>query len=124
MAKVKQEALTQLNNMMTHLNSELNTVNVPHSVRIALTEQLCEAEKEFESIAAGKHSSTKLTKKLAAIDCALAHAVIEQAENEISKMERRSAQFQGLENVMRLLNEKGITPNQARHEVKKITRRI
>jgi len=123
MTKVKKEAITHLESQINHLWGELNTANIPHNVRLLLEHEMQEVEDEFKHVVTGKNSSSKLQKKLEKIDVQLATAAITQAENEISKTEHDSAQFQGLENVQRTLKEKEITPNQARHEVKKITRR-
>lgn len=123
MGKSKQQEITHLEGEINNLWRELSTANVPHNVRIALEHQMQEVEDEFKHVVAGKHSASKLQKRLSKIDRELANAAIKQAENEISKAQHEGAQFQGLENVQRSLNEKGITPNQARHEVKKITRR-
>ena len=123
MPKVKKETVTRLEREINNLWSELNTVNIPHNVRIMLEHQMQEVEDEFKHVLAGKTSSSKLQKKLEKIDRELADAAIKQAENEISKAEHESAQFQGLENICRSLKEKGISPNQARHEVKRIIRK-
>ena len=123
MGKNKKEEITHLEAEINNLWGELNTVNIPHTVRIALEHQMQEVEDEFKHILSGKGSASKLQKKLDKIDRELAHAAIKQAENEISKREHESAQFQGLENVLHQFNEKGISPNKARHEVKKIMRK-
>lgn len=123
MAKDKKAEVTHLEREINNLWSELNTVNIPHAVRVSLEHQMQEIEDEFKHVLSGKSSASKLQKKVDKVDRELAHAAIKQAENEISKAEHDSAQFQGLENVLHQFNEKGITPNKARHEVKKIMRR-
>ncbi|MCH9610383.1 MAG: hypothetical protein S4CHLAM81_04560 [Chlamydiales bacterium] len=122
MAKATKAEITHIEREINNLWGELNTVNIPHTVRIALEHQMQEVEDEFKSVAAGHLSAKKLQKRLDKIDLDLASAAIKQAESEISKIERQSAQYQGLENVQRSLDERGITPNQARHEVKRIRR--
>ncbi len=123
MTKIKQEMVTHLEREINNLWGELNAVNIAQNKRLMLEHQMQEVEDEFKQVLAGRDSAAKLQKKLEKIDTELAAAAITQAENEISKSEHDAAQFQGLENVQRSLQEREITPNQARHVVKKIIRR-
>lgn len=123
MPKVKQEQVTRLEGEINNLWGELNTVNIPHNTRILMEKQMQEVEVEFKAVLQGKGSAAKLEKKLAKLDFDLAHAAVLQAENEISKTQHEKAPFQGLENVKHGLKDKSLTPLEARHEVKKITRK-
>lgn len=108
--------------MINNLWGELNTANVPHSVRMELELKLSNCEERFNDVLGGQASFTELDNKLAEVDRALAISSIKQAENEIPKAEHTKSAFQALENVYRQLEEGQLTPGRARHEVKEIMR--
>ena len=58
MAKVKQETITRLEREINNLWGELNTVNIPHNVRITLEHQMQEIEDEFKQVVDGKNSAS------------------------------------------------------------------
>ncbi|MFZ0565367.1 MAG: hypothetical protein WAM28_04205 [Chlamydiales bacterium] len=108
--------------MINNLWGELNTANIPHSIRMELELKLSNCEQRFNDVLAGQASLAELNEKLEEVDKKLAISAIKQAENEISKAEHTKSAFQGLENVHRELEEGKITPAKARHEVKDIMR--
>ena len=122
MARDREAVIAHLEGVINHLWKELNSINIPHRIRLLMEHRMQEVEDELHAVICREHSPGRLQRKLKKIDLELAEAAIEQAESEISKMERESAPFQGLENVSKSLKDQVMTPKQARHEVKRITR--
>ncbi len=120
--EIQQSDILRLEAEMNNLWGELNTSNIPHSLRMELEEKLSGCEEQFKAVLGGQASFKELEKKLNTSDMTLAMAAIQQAENEIPKTEHTSSCFQALENIRHELSEGHLTPSRARHEVKDIMR--
>ena len=107
---------------INNLWKELNTANIPYSMRMEVEQMLSRCEEQFHDALGGQASFSQVTENLTHVDKTLAISSIQQAENEISKAAHNGAAFQGLENVSKELNEGNLTPGKARHEVKEIMR--
>ncbi len=112
----------RLESEINNLWGELNTANVPHTVRMDLEGVLSGCEEEFKAVLGGQSDAASLEKHLHGVDLALAESMIQQAQNEISKSEHAGSAFQALENIRRELESGKLTPIRARHEVKGIMR--
>ncbi len=119
---IQQSDIIHLEHEMNNLWGELNTSNIPHSVRKELEEKLSGCEDQFKSVLEGQASFQDLEKKLKICDHTLAMAAIQQAENELPKASHTAGCFQSLENIRKELNAGTISPIKARHEVKDIMR--
>ncbi len=120
--KAQKSELVRLEAEINNMWGELNTSNMSNQNRQQIKEQIEAVEQQFNAVVAGQSSSSQLKESLQQINQALAFAAIEQAENEVPRAEHLASIFQGLENVRHELISGNITPNQARHEVKQITR--
>ncbi len=114
--------IVRLESEINNLWGELNTVNIPQAVRLELEKQLQGCEENFKAVLAGQAPIRDLETNLINCDKALAFAVIQQAENEIPKIEKTSSVYLALQNIRHELNEGKIKPVRARHEVKDIVR--
>lgn len=119
---VKQSDILRLESEMNNLWGELNTSNIPHSLRMELEKKLSDCEEQFKAVLEGQASTKQLEETLTSCDINLAEAVIQQAKNEIPKADHASSNYQALENIKRELKEKHLSPTKARHEVKDIMR--
>ena len=120
--EIQQDDILRLEAEMNNLWGELNTCNIPHSMRIDMEGKLAGCEEQFKVVLGGGASLRDLETNLETCNQALAFATIQQAENELPKTERALCCFQALENIRHELNSGHITPGRARHEVKGITR--
>ena len=120
--EIKQSDILRLEAEINNLWGELNTSNIPHHVRMELESSLSGCEEHFKAVLGGQASFKELETHLNDIDMTLAQSVVQQAENEIPKIEHSASVFQALENIRKELGSGGLTPVRARHEVKGIMR--
>ena len=120
--EIQRSEILRCEAVINNLWGELNTANIPHSVRMEMELKLSNCEERFNDVLGGQASLKELDTRLSEVDNALAISSIKQAENEISKTEHTGSAFQALENVSRQLSEGRLTPARARHEVKEIMR--
>jgi hypothetical protein len=120
--EIQQSDILRLEAEMNNLWGELNTSNIPHAKRMALEQQLSDCEEKFKTVLGGQSSVRDLENQLHACDKELAVAAIQQAQNEVPKIEHESRNFLALENIKRELNEGHLTAAKARHEVKAVMR--
>jgi len=114
--------ILHLEGEINNLWGELNTSNIPHSLRMELEDKLAGLEEQFKAVMSGHASQNELEEQLQVVDYTLAVGALKQAEAEIPKADHRARAFQALENVKRELENKKITPLAARHEIKEIMR--
>ena len=120
--EIQQADILRLEAEMNNLWGELNTCNIPHSMRMDMEGKLAGCEEQFKVVLGGGASYRDLETNLETCNQALAFATIQQAENELPKTEHTMSRFQALENIRHELMSGHITPVKARHEVKGIMR--
>ncbi len=120
--EIQRSDILRLEAEMNNLWGELNTCNIPHPTRMEMEKQLSNCEEQFKSVLSGQASIKDLETHLHQCDETLAFATIQQAENELPKIEKSSSSFLALEGLRRELKEGHLTPVRARHEVKSIMR--
>jgi ribosome-associated translation inhibitor RaiA len=119
---ISQAAILRLESEMNNLWGELNTCNLSNAARIEMERKLSSCEEHFKAMLGGQVPVTELENELHKCDLFLVQAVLQQAENEIPKVEKNSSAFLALENIRQKLNEGNLSPVRARHEVKEIIR--
>ena len=107
---------------INHLWGELHTVNIAHGKREQMEQQLACCEERFKEALEGKFSCSELEEMLHGIDYEMSMAAVQQAENQISKLDKAKSDFQALERVKERLLLKQISPAQGRHDIKHIMR--
>ncbi len=105
-----------------NLNEELRTINVAHAKRKEFTDKLETCAKQVQTCGGDGDSLKKAHKELHNLDRLIAFEALHQAESEISKSGKTSAEFLALENIRKDLERGALTPSKARREIKEIER--
>ncbi|MCB1180942.1 MAG: hypothetical protein KDK55_02830 [Chlamydiia bacterium] len=114
---------SQVEKEIHRLVEELRTINIAHQIRMELEQRLNSCFIEVKNV--GEEDVTGLKKietEINEIDELMAFEAVYQAEQEISKRERHSSEYMGLENIRKDLESDTITPSEARHAIKEIMR--
>lgn len=107
------------------LSEELRTANISHGKRVEFEKKLHNCRLNYQNHQHNDLLSAFLKNfedELTEIDYQMACCCVDHAEAEISKHDKQSAEYLGLENIRKELKSKTITPSVARREVKNICR--